>query len=114
MPGQVLDWLAPHCTMLRTERPIRDVALVRDVADALKHSILTRHLHQRQVAAAEAVLALSTGYGAINYGEGKSGGVEQIIVLTDRCPRALSSVMQNVVDAWRKVSGVVLPEIGAP
>lgn len=111
-PGQVVDWLAPHCTMLRTARPIADVALVRDVADALKHSILTRHLDQRQVAVAEAVLVLSTGYGQLAVGEGKFGGVEQIVVLTSAGPRALSCALQNAVDAWRRVAGIELPAIG--
>jgi hypothetical protein len=111
-PPQVVAWLEPHCRMLRTERPVADVALVRDVADALKHSILTRHLDQRQVAAAEAVLALSTGYGELAFGEGKFGGVEQIVVLTNAGPRALSSVLQNAIDAWRTVAGFELPAIG--
>ena len=113
-PGQVVEWLAPVCTMLRTGRPVRDVALMRDVADALKHSILTRHLAERQIAAAEAVLALSTGYGELAFDEGKYGGVEQIVVVTNDRPRAFSSVAQNVVDAWRTVAALDIPPIGDP
>jgi hypothetical protein len=107
-------WVSGHCTMLRNDnRPIADVELCGDVADALKHAILTQRLDVRQVRENDAVIALSTGYGELAFGEGKFGGVIQVIVIANTGVRALSSVCQNVVDAWRRVSGIALPPIGA-
>ena len=68
----------------------------------------------RQVRENDAVLALSTGYGELANGEGKYGGVVQVIVVANAGQRALSCVCQNVVDAWRRVSGMALPRIGDP
>jgi len=107
------DWLSQHCTMLRNDnRPIADVELCGDVADALKHAVLTQRLDVRQVRENDAVIALSTGYGQLAFGEGKFGGGVQVIVVANSGMRALSSVLQNVVDAWRRVSGIALPPIG--
>jgi hypothetical protein len=106
-------WVSEHCTMLRNDnRPVADVELCGDVADALKHAILTQRLDVRQVRENDAVIALSTGYGELAFGEGKLGGVVQVIVVANTGVRALSSVCQNVVDAWRRVSGIALPPIG--
>ena len=45
--------------------------------------------------------------------EGKYGGAEQVIVTTtDGSKRALSSVLQNVFDAWMFLLGEALPPIG--
>lgn len=112
-PGQVMAWLAGFCTMLRTERQVGDVSLLGDVADALKHAILTQRLDMREVSANEAVLAVKRGFGELNFGEGKFGGVEQVLVLANSGGRALSSILQNVIDAWRKAAGIRLPPIGA-
>ena len=65
------------------------------------------------VGASFTVLALGTGYGELNYGEGKYGGTQQVLVLANSGTRALSSVLQNVIDAWRRVAGLVLPALGA-
>ena len=62
--------------MLRNDnRPVADVELCGDVADALKHAVLTQRLDVRQVRESDAVIALSTGYGELAFGEGKLGGV---------------------------------------
>jgi hypothetical protein len=46
-------------------------------------------------------------------GEGKYGGVEQVVVTTkDGNKRALSSVLQNVFDAWMILLGQPLLPIG--
>ena len=108
------EWLSAACTMLRTEQPVTDVALLRDVADALKHAILTFRLEAREVSANEAVLVISTGYGQGNWGEGKYGGLDQAVVLAKSGRRALSSILQNVIDAWRRVASLDMPEVGAP
>jgi len=45
-------------------------------------------------------------------GEGKYGGVEQIIITSKTgSRRALSSVLQNVFDAWTTLLGKPLPPI---
>jgi len=49
----------------------------------------------------------------MSWGEGNYGGAEQVIVIfQDGRKRALSSVLQNVVDAWRLARGQSLPAIG--
>lgn len=106
-------WVSQHCTMLRNDnRPVADVELCGDVADALKHAVLTQRLDVRQVRENDAVITLSTGYGELAFGEGRFGGVLQVIIVANTGVRALSSVCQNVVDAWRRVSGMALPPIG--
>lgn len=105
-------WVSGHCTMLRTDRHVADVELCGDVADALKHAILTRNVDVRQIRENDAVLALGTGYGELSYGEGKSGGMQQVIILANSGTRALSSVLQNVIDAWRQSAGLALPALG--
>ena len=48
----------------------------------------------------------------MRYGEGKYGGAEQLVITTvtgDK--RALSSVLQNVFDAWMRLLGQPLPAI---
>jgi len=110
----LLDWVAKKCTYLRSDKLCDDVNLLRDVAESLKHAILTRHLHDRQVSANDAVLLVATGFGELPFGEGKYGGTLQTVILTNDGPRALSAVLQNVVDAWRRVSDQELPKIGKP
>jgi hypothetical protein len=110
--GEVRDWVATHCSMLRTAEPVSDVSLLGDVADALKHAILTRNLAEREVEENDAVLVVRSGYGQGRYGEGKYGGMEQVLVLAKSGTRALSSILQNVIDAWRRASGIELPTIG--
>lgn len=52
------------------------------------------------------------GFGQCRWGEGKYGGVEQIVVATnDGDRRALSSILQNVFDAWMVFLGQPLPPI---
>jgi hypothetical protein len=93
--------LAPH---------VDDVALLRDVADAFKHHKLDRP--NATVAGAEAIIMTGTGWGKLRYGEGKWGGTEQVIVeRKSGDQRALSSVLQNVHDAWLTLLGEPLPPI---
>ncbi len=110
--GKLRQWVSRHCTALRTEHPTSDVQLLGDVADALKHAVLTKNPEKRLVAANEAILVCETGYGGGQYGEGKFGGTEQVIVLSTVGRRALSGVLQNVVDAWRRAAGMNIPDIG--
>lgn len=106
------QWLSGQCTALRTEQHIDDVRLLGDVADALKHAVLTRAPNNRLVEANDAVLVTSTGYGDGPFGEGKYGGAEQVIILSKVGTRVLSGVLQNVVDTWHRCAGIDLPTIG--
>ena len=59
------------------------------------------------------VVPVGSGWGEMHFGEGKYGGAEQVIVTTtDGNKRALSSVLQNVFDAWMSLLGETLPPIG--
>lgn len=109
----VRDWLSRLCTMLRSGRSVDDVALLGDVADALKHAVLTLRLEERDVAENDAVIVVGTGYGELACDEGKFGGIDQVLIKAKSGTRALSSVLQNVIDAWRGAAGISLPEIGA-
>jgi hypothetical protein len=100
-----------QCVSLRSRA---DVALLRDVAEAFKHHHPDRT--NATVAASSDVVPVSIGFGKAGYGEGKFDG-EQVIITTkkkngDRRARALSSVLQNVFDAWMTVLGQKLPPIG--
>lgn len=105
-------WVSAHCTMSRGDKYVADVQLCGDVADALKHAILTRNIDARQIRENDAVIALSSGFGELAYGEGKYGGAEQVIVFANSGDRALSSVLQNVIDAWRRAAGLPMPQVG--
>ena len=98
------------CVFLRTSQPVADVSLLRDIADALKH-----HRPDRPSAAVQAstdVAPVSMGFGEARFGEGKFDGVEQVVIVTkDGDMRALSSVLQNVFDAWTTLLGQPLPPI---
>jgi len=64
------------------------------------------------VAGAEAIVTIGSGWGKLRWGEGKWGGVEQMIVeRTNGDQRALSSILQNVFDAWLLLLGQLLPPI---
>jgi hypothetical protein len=101
-----------HLIFLREPRAphVDDVALLRDVADAFKHHRLDRP--SATVSGSEAVIMTGTGWGKLRYGEGKWGGVEQVVVERKSGEqRALSSVTQNVSDAWMTLLGQPLPPI---
>jgi len=111
---ELREWVALQCTMLRTQNSVSDVSLLGDVADALKHAVLTQRVDIRDVAANEAVIVAQSGNGKIDYGERKYGGQDQVLILARSGTRALSSVLQNVVDAWRRVAKLPIPDIGFP
>jgi hypothetical protein len=99
------------CVFLRTAKPVADVRLLRDVADAFKHHRPDRP--SATVKVSSDVVAISTGFAQLRFGEGKYGGAEQVIVTKkDGDKRALSSVLQNVFDAWVTLLGQPLPPIG--
>lgn len=110
--GAVRAAVQSHLLFLREPRAphVDDVALLRDVADAFKHHKLDRP--NATVAGAEAIIMTGTGWGKLRYGEGKWGGTEQVIVeRKSGDQRALSSVLQNVHDAWLTLLGEPLPPI---
>lgn len=101
-----------HLIFLREPRApyVDDVVLLGDVADAFKHFKLDRP--HRTVDDAEAIIMTGTGWSKLRYGEGKWGGAEQVIVERKSGEqRAVSSVMQNVFDAWLRLLGQPLPPI---
>jgi hypothetical protein len=98
------------CVFLRTIQRVADVSLLRDVADAFKHHRPDRS--SATVRASTDVIPVSIGWGQARWDEGKWDGVEQVIVTTkggDK--RALSSILQNVFDAWMTLLGQPLPPI---
>lgn len=102
-----------HLIFLREPKVpiVDDVALLRDVADAFKHHKLDRP--NATVDGADAIIMTGTGWGKLRWGEGKWGGIEQVIVeRKNGDQRALSSVMQNVFDAWLALLNQSLPPIG--
>jgi hypothetical protein len=111
---EIRTHLSNVCTHLRTEKRCDDVSLLGDVADALKHAVLTINAAARHVSTSDAVLVVSTGFGKLPFGEGKYGGVEQVVILANSGPRALSTVLQNVIDAWRRLGQMNMPDLGEP
>ncbi|MCB2047748.1 MAG: hypothetical protein KDE32_05910 [Novosphingobium sp.] len=91
-------WLSDTHVRRVNGEPVEDLEILHDVADAFKHAKLTRHC--KQVQSDRAVVFLATGYGELSSGEGKYGGVEQVVVrLKNGDLRALSSVLWTVRDA---------------
>jgi hypothetical protein len=109
-PEDVRVALRPHCRFLRKPQPIEDVSLLRDVAESFKHYKLNRQT--ADVDTANSILTLGSGWGEMHSGEGKYGGAEQVLVLPrSGGKRALSSILQNVFDAWLNLLGLPLPKI---
>jgi hypothetical protein len=103
--------VSAKCVFLRSGKSVGDVALLRDVADAFKHHRPDRA--SATVRVSTDVVPVGSGWGEMHFGEGKYGGAEQVIVTTtDGNKRALSSVLQNVFDAWMSLLGEALPPIG--
>src|SRR5262245_45271493 len=99
-----------RCVFGRTAKPVTDVRLLRDIAVAFKHH---RPDQPGAVDVSSDVVPVDIGWGQAAWGEGKYGGVEQVIIKTnDRRKRALSSVLQNVFDAWMRLLGQPLSPIG--
>jgi hypothetical protein len=81
-----------------------------DVADALKHHRPDRA--SATVRISTDVVPIGSGWGQMRWGEGKYGGAEQVVITTkDGNKRALSSVLQNVFDAWMQLLGQPLQPI---
>lgn len=100
-----------HCRFLQSETLVPDVDLLHDLADAFKHVRLSHSPkgRSRVVTHEGAVIRLATGYGSLGFGEGKFGGVEQLIVeRVDGRQRAVSSVLLNVRNAWTRAMGRVV------
>lgn len=106
--GAVRAAVDAKCEFLRNGKPVDDVNMLRDVAVAFKH----HRPRTGRIAVSTDIAPVGIGFGSLSWGEGKYGGVEQIIISTktgDR--RALSSVLQNVFDAWMNYLGQPLPPI---
>jgi 3-oxoacyl-(acyl-carrier-protein) synthase len=101
-----------HCFMLRSANPIADMTLLGDVVDAYKHAELSNQA--RLVHSSRVTVVIGSGWGEMHYGEGNYGGLDQVIVLTDNGTkkRALSAILQNVIDMWRAAMGLPQEPIG--
>jgi len=84
-------------------------------AAARCHRCLQHHRPDRSsatVLVSTDVVPIGSGWGQMRWGEGKYGGAEQGVITTkDGNKRALSSVLQNVFDAWMMLLGQPLPPI---
>jgi hypothetical protein len=90
---------------------IDDVQLLRAVSEAFKHFHLDRP--GAMIQDANSVIMFGSGWGQMRYGEGKYGGAEQVLVVRKTGEkRALSSILQNVFDAWLSLLGQPLLPIG--
>ena len=74
--------------MLQTDQRVHDVHLCGDVADALKHAILTRDLDARQIRENDAVLVLSNGFGDCPGAKENTAAPQQVIVVANSGDRA--------------------------
>ena len=98
------------CVFLRTVQPVGDVLLLRDVADAFKHHRPDRP--STTVLVSTDVVPVGSGWGDALGGRRSTGGVEQVVItIRGGDKRALSSVLQNVFDAWMTLLGQPLSSI---
>lgn len=103
--------VAAKCVFLRSGTPVADVTLLRDVADAFKHHRPDRL--SASVVVSTDVVPIGSGWGQMHSSEGKYGGAEQVIItMKNGDTRALSSVLQNVFDAWMTLLVQSTPPIG--
>jgi hypothetical protein len=93
--GSVRRWLAKF-----SDRP-QDIDLLGDIADALKHSHLTRRLEDRDVKLRGQVLAVTADGHRKYQSESKNNGAYEIVVLAKSGPRTLAGVLDNVLGAWQ-------------
>lgn len=110
---EIREAVSGHCRMLRQDEACADFDVLHDIADAFKHAILTQPRKDREhwVKTSKCSVVIASGFGELAFGEGKFGGTEQLIVrLETGKSRALSSVLQNVIDAWRTFMGQELPD----
>jgi hypothetical protein len=106
----VRNAVSAKCVFLRTSEHVADGELLRDVADAFKHHRPDRS--SATVRVSTDVVPIGTGWGQMRWGEGKYGGAEQVVITAkDGNKRALSSVLQNVFDAWMQLLGQPLQAI---
>jgi hypothetical protein len=92
------------CVFGRGTVAVEDTDLLRDAADALKHSVLNRP--SSDVASGSAIVSLSNGYGEMRYEEQKHGGAEEVTVRTKNGNKyALRWIVHNSYDAWMTVLG---------
>lgn len=98
-----------RCRFLREPTaPTKDVTLLRDISVAFKHHRPTRG----SVTVSTDIVPAGSGFGMLRWGEGKYGGVEQVCVaMNNGNRRVLSSVLQDVFDAWMTYLGQPLPPI---
>jgi hypothetical protein len=109
--GDVRSAVQANCTFLRSAKRVEDVDLLRDTAEVFKHHTLDRST--AAVKTQDMIVAATTGYSTLFFGEGKYGGAEAVIVTkTNGSQRALSSILQNVFDAWLMFLKEPLPPIG--
>jgi hypothetical protein len=101
-----------HCFMLRSSNHAADLTLLGNVVDAYKHAELSNP--SRLVTSSRAAVVIGSGWGEMHYGEGNFGGLDQVIIETDNFTkkRALSAVLQNVIDMWRSAMGLPQEQIG--
>ena len=90
----VREWLA-----LREKTARDDLVLLEDVADALKHSVLTHRL-PREVEHAGQVLGIDRAYGEADWGTGKWGGVDEVWIIAKSGRRPLTGVLTSVANLW--------------
>jgi hypothetical protein len=95
--GKVRTWIATFGT--------GDVPILRDTADALKHSVLNPD-RSRMVQHSGLVLTTHRGYGLGRFGEGKFGGVDEVWILSTSGMRPLTAVLKSVQHAWVKALGL--------
>lgn len=99
------------CQMGRDGPPAKDLTLLGAVVDAFKHAELRNKA--RPVTSIRATVVTSTGYGELGFGEGKYGGIDQVIVrIHGQNSRALSLILQNNMDMWRRVLQLPLEPYG--
>lgn len=111
VPGKARDvmrWLKVNHLRQIDGVPVPDIEILHDVADAFKHAELSQARQERDwfVKTDSAIISTGTGYGRLGWGEGKYGGVEQVVVrLRDGRYRALSLILKSVAEAWERAMG---------
>lgn len=95
----IKDVQSRHCRHRETGEELNDLVLLGDVADALKHAMLSRR--SALVSNTNEVMVVHRGYGTGSYGTGKFGGVPQVWIILQDARRPLLTVLRNALVAWK-------------
>lgn len=111
--GGVRRAISEHCRMLGRAVPSADLEILHDIADAFKHSVLTRAPKGRDhwVRSSKCHIIVSSRWDEAVWDQARWDEIDHlVIVLETGDRRSLTGILQNVIDAWSSLLRQELPD----